>query len=310
MIFCGTSINPGEKKHISIPVAESLSLEAVCFCGSRPGATLTVTAGVHGCEYVGIQALRELSGELEPGVMSGNVILLPVANPSAFYAGSKQTVPEDGVNLNRAFPGDAAGSLAFRLAHVLEKSLYPVSDFLADLHSGDCNESLCPLVFFPTAGDEAVCQKAREAAKTVDVPYRVRSTAKNGLYSYAVQKGIPAMLIERGCQGLWSAEEVSACRSDVLSLMGHLGILTANRRMPVQTEISETVYEEACACGFWYPSVAAGEPIEKGRLLGRLAASDGQILQEIRASSDGVALYYTTALGVWKGEPLVAYGRP
>ena len=81
-------------------------------------------------------------------------------------------------------------------------------------------------------------------------------------------------------------------------------------RMPVQTEISETVYEEACACGFWYPSVAAGEPIEKGRLLGRLAASDGQILQEIRASFDGVALYYTTALGVWKGEPLVAYGRP
>ena len=82
----------------------------------------------------------------------GNVILLPLANPSAFYAGAKQVVPEDGVNLNRAFPGDSAGSLSARLAFALETALYPEADLLADLHSGDCNEALHPLVFFPTGG--------------------------------------------------------------------------------------------------------------------------------------------------------------
>lgn len=88
--------------------------------------------------------------------LSGNVIFLPLANPTGFYAGAKRVVPEDGVNLNRAFPGDPAGTLSVRLAHALEAALYPAADFLADLHSGDCNEALYPLVFFPTAGTEAV----------------------------------------------------------------------------------------------------------------------------------------------------------
>lgn len=39
---------------------------------------------------------------------------------------------------------------------LLETALYQAADFLADLHSGDCNEALYPLVFFPTAGTEAV----------------------------------------------------------------------------------------------------------------------------------------------------------
>ena len=58
----------------------------------------------------------DLAADLDPARLSGNVILLPLANPSAFYAGAKQVVPEDGVNLNRAFPGNSAGPLSARLA--------------------------------------------------------------------------------------------------------------------------------------------------------------------------------------------------
>ena len=53
MIVAGQVIEPGEKRRIPIPVGEGLSLETVCFCGRRPGRTLVVTSGVHGCEYVG-----------------------------------------------------------------------------------------------------------------------------------------------------------------------------------------------------------------------------------------------------------------
>ena len=62
-------------------------------------------------------------------------------------------------------------------------------------------------------------------AKVLTVPYRVRSTAKNGLYSWAVQRDIPALLIERGGQGLWSEQEVDACCEDVRSLLRHLEIM-------------------------------------------------------------------------------------
>ena len=81
MIFCGTTILPGERKNVPLPVPDAPPLETICLCGAASGRTLVVTAGVHGCEYVGVQALRRLFRELDPAELSGNVILLPLANP-------------------------------------------------------------------------------------------------------------------------------------------------------------------------------------------------------------------------------------
>ena len=249
MIFCGMALAPGRKVRVPLPVPGAQPLETLCLCGAAPGRTLVVTAGVHGCEYVGVQALRRLAVELDPAELSGNVILLPLANPTGFYAGAKQVVPEDGVNLNRAFPGDPAGTLSARLAYALETALYQAADFLADLHSGDCNEALYPLVFFPTAGTEAVNRAALTAARALTVHYRVRSTAQNGLYSWAVQKNIPALLIERGGLGLWSETEVNACCEDVRALLRHLDILPGGNPFRDQVEIAEARYVESAADG-------------------------------------------------------------
>ena len=167
----------------------------------RPGQD----AGGHGrgprLQYVGIQALRRLAADLDPARLSGNVILLPLANP-VLLCRAKQVVPEDGVNLNQA-SRQLCGP-PFRSIGLCPGGgfLYPVADLLADLHSGDCSETLHPLVFFPAAGKKMVNQVSLDAAKVLTVPYRVRSTAKNGLYSWAVQRDIPALLIERGGQGL------------------------------------------------------------------------------------------------------------
>ena len=124
MTFCGVELTPGQKVRVPLPVSGAQPLDTVCLCGTAPGKTLAVTAGVHGCEYVGVQALRRLAAELDPAELSGNVIFLPLANPTGFYAGAKQVVPEDGDNLNRAFPGDPAGTLSARLAHALEAALH------------------------------------------------------------------------------------------------------------------------------------------------------------------------------------------
>lgn len=309
MIFCGESILPGECKRIPIPVPDAQPLDCTCVCGAKPGRTLVVTAGVHGCEYVGVQAVRTLARTLDPSMLSGNVILVPLANPYGFYAGAKRVVPQDGVNLNGAFPGNRNGSLGQRLAFALEDALYPAADFLADLHSGDCNESLRPLVFFPTAGAQWVNDAALAATKVLTVPYRVRSTAKNGLYSWAVQQGIPALLIERGGQGLWSAQEVEQCQADVLALMLHLDILPGGKPNEAQQEIVQADYVQANADGLWYPMATVDQAVCEGTVLGRLESLNGDVLQEVRAQFDGLVLYHTTALGVHAGEALIAYGH-
>ena len=78
---------------------------------------LTVIAGVHGCEYVPMAAVREWTRGLEQRELRGRVRAVPVLNVTAFRARSPFVVPEDGKNLNRCFPGDPAGTLAERLAY-------------------------------------------------------------------------------------------------------------------------------------------------------------------------------------------------
>ena len=302
----------GEKQTLLLPVTSPYPVEMTVICGRRPGKTLVVTAGVHGCEYVGIEALNRLKMELDPAALSGRVILLPLVNPEGFYHGSKQTIPADGQNLNRMFPGNPDGTFSSQLASVLEETLYPEADFLMDLHGGDVNEALTPLIFFPTAVPESLSATASAAARALSIPYRVASTAKNGLYSWAAQCGIPALLVERGERGLWSEEEVSACRENVYELMRHLGILSSDpssAHFP-QTEIRKAIYEEAPSNGFWYPEVSkAGQKLKQGALLGTLKDSYGNEIARYTAPFDGVVLYYTLSLGVRSGDPLIAYGK-
>lgn len=303
----------GVKQTLPLPVTSPYPVEMTVICGSRPGKTLVVTAGVHGCEYVGIETLNRLKRELESAALSGRVILLPLVNPEGFYQGSKQTIPADGKNLNRMFPGKPDGTFSSQLARVLEETLYPEADFLMDLHGGDVNEALTPLVFFPASVPESLSAAASAAAESLSVPYRVASTSQNGLYSWAAQCGIPALLVERGERGLWSEKEVAACRENVYELMRHLGILNAASGSPClqQAEIRRAVYEEAPADGFWYPAVsAAGQKLKQGALLGTLKDSYGNEIARYTAPFDGVVLYYTLSLGVKNGDPLIAYGKP
>jgi len=302
----------GVKQTLPLPVTSPYPVEMTVICGSRHGKTLVVTAGVHGCEYVGIETLNRLKRELEPAALSGRVILLPLVNPEGFYQGSKQTIPADGKNLNRMFPGKPDGTFSSQLARVLEETLYPEADFLMDLHGGDVNEALTPLVFFPASVPESLSAAASAAAENLSVPYRVASTSQNGLYSWAAQCGIPALLVERGDRGLWSEKEVAACRENVYELMRHLGILNAASVSPClqQAEIRRAVYEEAPADGFWYPAVsAAGQKLKQGALLGTLKDSYGNEIARYTAPFEGVVLYYTLSLGVRSRDPLIAYGK-
>lgn len=298
----------GQKWQRDLKITEDCSIPVYGICGEETGKTLVITAGVHGCEYVGVQTARKLWKSLKCEEMKGQVIILPLVNAEGFYEGAKQIVPTDGKNLNRMFPGKRDGSLSEQIAYVIEKEIYPCADFLIDLHGGDCNEVMTPLVFFPVAAKESINAAAAEAAKCLPVNYCVRSTAKNGLYSYATQCDIPALLLEIGGEGKWKDSEVAQCERCVYHLMNHLEILNITEEVEAPKEIVQAVYDEAEVTGFWYPAVQRGQKVCKGDLLGEIRDLEDDVLQRVSAQLDGEVLYYTISLGIKKGEPLIAYG--
>lgn len=302
-------ISPGERKEINLPVGGTSGIPAVVFCGSTPGKTLVATAGVHGCEYNGIEALRRLTTTLNPQKLCGQVILIPLLNPMGFYNYEKQIMPEDGINLNRAFPGSYQGTHSAKVAAMVEELIYPHADLLVDLHGGDSNQMAMPFAYFPGHAAPQVNEASRRAAAALSLEYRVLSSAKNGFYSWATQKGIPALLLERGGCGIWQESDVCAYMQNIYELLDYLGILSANFAPRKQKEITHTVYIDAPQNGFWYPNVTEGKPFKKGQHIGTLKDFYGNILAEYHAQFDGITLYYALALGVKKDDSLIAYGQ-
>lgn len=302
-------MEPGTKKKTELAITDSLAIRLWMVRGARPGKTLLLTTGVHGGEYVGIAAAQELFAQLDPTQMSGTVILLPLINEEGFLQGAKQIFPQDGKNLNRVFPGLEAGSITEQIAYQIEKQLYPHADFILDLHGGDISEAMTPLVFYPVAGAPEVNYAADQAARCLPVAYRVASRSTNGLYSHAVQCGIPGLLLEIGGAGRWTRSEVELCIESVHRVLGCLGICGKYVQNELQLDCTETRYLESPVRGMWYPEVTVNQRVEAGALLGYVRDLEGSAETTLYAEFDAVILYHTVSLGVQQGEALVAYTR-
>ena len=296
--FGNLSARAGEKKqgYLAVPGTD-FTIPATLICGERPGKTVLVSGGVHSCEYVGIEAAIRLGAELAPAETCGTVLILHPVNRPGFEARTPSIVPWDGCNLNREFPGRADGSPTQRLAHFFVQELYPKLDAYIDLHCGEMFESLTPYIYYAASGDEREQRIAREMALCADLPYMVASKAKGGAYNYAGAMNIPAVLLERGCQGRWSEEEVQADLDDVRRILRYLGVLeSAPQQNQKPREVVDLVYQLPKSAGLWYPKVTAGEFVKEGQLVGVLKDYWGQELSRYHAPYDGVILFLTHTL--------------
>lgn len=287
-------------------------LPAAVLHGTRPGKTMLITAGVHGGEYVGIQAAIELSQKLKIQKVAGTIIIVKVINVPAFERRNGSMGLTDGKNLNREFPGNPKGTEMERLAWAVSHELQPAADYYIDLHSGDDYEQLISYVYYAGMADEKTVSQSRRMAEQVDVPYMVRSNvASGGAYNYAASQGIPSILIERGGMGAWTSEEVRSTRRDVRNILCHLGIYQGKKdyRTYYPLDVTDICYQDASRDGLWYPFKKPGDMIREGEILGEVRDYEGGLLELSVAEYDGVILYQTGTLQVLGDGPMIAYGK-
>lgn len=308
--ICGQTLKRGEKKQMFLePGAEGYQVPLTLICGKKQGKTLLITAGIHAGEYPGVAAVIRMASELDPAEIEGNILLMHCVNTSGFWARTVEIIPEDGYNLNRDYPGKADGTAGERIAWYFMTELFPQVDFIFDLHSGSNTESMTPLVFYPDA--PKVKAASLKAAKSLDVPYLVESTATKGEYSYAARHyDVPGLLMEIGHSHSCEPDWVELYCRNIRLLLQHLGM-----RQFGETEKTErkqiyrkTLYLDAKEQGLWYPAVKADQVIKRGQLIGRTEDFFGNEKERYYAEADGRVFYFTDALSVPKGGFLAAYG--
>lgn len=278
--------------------------------GTADGPTLVVTAGIHGAEYASIAAALDLGQHLQPDILHGRVIIVPVVNVPAFQARAIYVCPLDGINLNRVFPGKADGGATEQIADWVFQNVIKQADYYVDLHGGDLIEALVPFTIYPQTGNARVDDAALGLAKAFGIRYLVRSNAVSGsTIAAAAHAGIPAILTESGAQGLWSPEAVALHTNGLDRLMRHLGMLTDTPLEPAPfTVIENFVWLRSEHTGFWYPNTAVDQIVQPGQDLGRVTDYQGNVLQTAQATVQGRILFLVSSLAINQGDPLCAIG--
>jgi predicted deacylase len=134
-----TEVGPGRER-LAIPVSHlasgyALSLPVLVIHGRRAGPRVGVSAMIHGDEIEGLLIVRELWRTITPEALSGSLWLMPVANPLAMEAMSRNT-PIDMLDMNRQFPGQPDGWLSEQQAHAMTAGFISEVDCLIDIHAG------------------------------------------------------------------------------------------------------------------------------------------------------------------------------
>src|SRR3546814_18395862 len=80
-------------------------------------------------------------------------MVIPGLNFPALLNGSR-TSPIDKGNLNRVFPGKRNGSLTEMIAHYVDTVLFPMADFVFDIHAGGLSTNYLPTVLAYTRSEE------------------------------------------------------------------------------------------------------------------------------------------------------------
>jgi predicted deacylase len=276
--------------------------------GEHDGPRLTLLAGVHGAEYPAIAAVRTFMRELDTKALAGSILAVPITSPTSFRARSAFVVPEDGRNLNRAFPGRADGSFTDALAEHVFQSFIAGSDLLIDLHGGDLFEALEPFTIYE---DSPQREMAHRLACAFNFPYVIREQGGDlrGMTSAAAaDAGIPAIIAEAGGCGLLEPDAVRLHLDGLRNALRAAGMLDEPVVAPpvAQRLAGEFRWVRCAGEGWWQPEVGVGAAVAAGRRLGAILDPFGDELEQVEAPIGGAVAFLTTSPAVGRDGLLLA----
>jgi len=191
------------------------------------GPTLVLTGGSHGDEYEGPITLMKLVRTLSAEEIKGQVIVIPALNFPAVVAGTRVS-PIDGVNMNRAFPGQRNGSVSMMIAHFVQEKILPLADALVDIHSGGKTLMFAPFACYHKIPNVDVMEQAKQAVLAFGAPVSLELVELDaeGMLDTAVEDMDKIFIsTEIGGGGTTTTETLSIAETGVRNLLAHFGII-------------------------------------------------------------------------------------
>ena len=295
------SVAPGTVARVAkrvgyAPDGAPVTYPLIVVAGIARGPTVTLVGGIHGDEYEGPAALWRVMERINPLLMRGRVVIVPVAHLAAFSAGTR-TSPVDNANLARSFPGDAAGTITYRLARDIFETVVRAADIVIDLHSGGVRLAFVQVAGFYAAGggvSEAVAARSLALARGMRLPWIWQMPARAGVLSFeAARANVAVAGCEAGGRGGCAEADVAAYTNGILGILADNGLIEPTADLPRVADPDSALdgdFLPAPVSGFLDPLVTLGARVQAGEALAVIRAPSGIELTRLRAETDGVVM--------------------
>jgi predicted deacylase len=308
--IAGFEVAPGQRatRVVDVSLGEvSVPMPVIAVNGAGDGPRVAITGGIHGAEYVAIEAARRVGMSVVPAELRGSLVVVPIANTISYHRRAIYTSGLDDQNLNRVFPGDPNGSPSEKLADWLFRTIMQPSSYYIDMHGGDMIEALVPFVLAPRCGDAAVEEASLAMAKASGIPRVIRGEVAGSTCGATAAAGIPSILAEVGGQGVWRESEVEEHMASTLRVLRHLGVLPGEVGPAPDQRVYDTfAWMRATADGLFHPLTHVGAVVEQGQPLGAVVDYFGRTVQPVNAITSGEVVFLVTSLAMNAGDPLLA----
>ena len=264
--------------------------------GAETGPTLVVTAGVHGDEYEGMEAIPKIFERVLSQELQGTLLMLPICNKPA-YEVAQRSSPVDGLNLARVFPGDEHGTITQQIAYWITEKFLSHANFFIDLHSAGIAYDIPTLVGYLHSEDD-LGQRSRAAAEAFGAPIlwgHPLPIPPGRSISAATDLGVPSLYTEAPGGGYTRPKDIECFVTGVVNVMKHLGMVSGSpERLPMTHHLLgdgnlDTVISASTA-GRFQTLVNLLDEVKQGDCLGKIQDPFGQTIEEITADSDGIVI--------------------
>lgn len=305
-IIAGESIAPGTMRDVAFPITTmatgtASSLAVRVLNGARPGPAVFVSAAIHGDEIIGTAVIQRLAKKLDPAVLAGTVMLVPVANIFGFITHSRYL--PDRRDLNRSFPGSAGGSLAGQLAHVFYREVVARCQLGIDIHSAAIHRYNLPQIRI-AAGN----RKLVELAMAFGAPVIIESPLRDGsLRDLAQKHGVDMLLMEAGEALRFDRLSIETGVEGVERVLAHLGMIEADDGLSavgIPARANRSVWVRSPRGGVVQMVRESGDPVRKGDVLACVSGLFGEEPQEMFSPLDGIIIGHATLPVVHQGDAL------
>jgi N-alpha-acetyl-L-2,4-diaminobutyrate deacetylase len=293
----------------------------------KAGEGLVCFGSNHGNEYEGPVVLKHLIREIQLENVTGRIILIPVLNPSAFRAGTRESTPDDRVNLNRAFVEGAGttpslAGITHRIAAFVRQHIWPRVHVVIDLHSGGNVARFSMCASFHPVDDPVLAKKIEDTARWFGTPsLMVYQNQTPGLLpSEAERLGKITVGTELGWGSAVNPEGVRYGRQGVLAAAIHHGQMRGTIK-PIGhhaagTQCMVEMVDRDCFTvapfdGHYESVLDCGARVKQGDIVGYLHDFDHIDMDPwpARAGVDGIVLAQAWVAPIPRGQHIVVVGR-